>query len=196
MKMKMQKHRWAIVAAVCVLALIVVGAVFLPRILSNGNAAEQVDIVKPGYWWKTDLNEQQLASLASLWGENITMAQLIEAVWPGVLQEIPAEAASSLGGRAIGWHTDQPDGKGNVLTMDDSLGYSMVFCAGFSSPAVQPDAEPERSFYYYIGTEAWERSTLVNRDSDRTSDMLYRIPIYTDDVRSLNPSPPPGSVHL
>ena len=124
------------------------------------------------------------------------MAQLIEAVWPGVLQEIPAEAASSLGHGNVGWMTDTPDGKGNVLTMDDALRNQKVFCAGFGLPAANQDTGAKLFFYYYIGTENFERVTLMNRDPNRTSDMLYRISIYTDDVRPNDPNLPPGTVHL
>jgi hypothetical protein len=50
----MKKYSWAIIAGVCILALIVVGAVFIPRIFSSSHVEEPMEIVMPGHWWKTD----------------------------------------------------------------------------------------------------------------------------------------------
>jgi hypothetical protein len=73
----MKKYLWAVIAGVCVLALIVVGAIFIPRLFRAPATEEPIDFVTvmPGHWWKTDLNEQQLKTLQTMWGTDITKAQ-------------------------------------------------------------------------------------------------------------------------
>ena len=92
----MRNHKWAIIAGVCVLALlIVVGAIYIPRLSRReGSPAEGFIILKPGHWWQAEITEQQLGALAALWGKDITAAQLLQELWPDVLSEMPQEAVT------------------------------------------------------------------------------------------------------
>ena len=87
----MRKHRWAVIAGISILALIVVGAIFIPRLFTGTHAVvEDVKLI-PAHWWKAELTEQQLSTLSTLWGKDITAAQLLEGLWPDVLQRLPQE---------------------------------------------------------------------------------------------------------
>jgi hypothetical protein len=68
----MRKHKWAIIAGVCVLALLTLaGVIYIPRLSHRAgwNSPSKGNIIlKPGHWWQAEITEQQLGSLATLWG--------------------------------------------------------------------------------------------------------------------------------
>ncbi len=104
----MRKYKWAIIAGVCALALlIVVLALFIPRLFRNPplppSTPESQEIVIPAHWWKASLTEQQLDVLRSLWGTETGVKPFLEAVWPAVLDEMPADATSLMGEFNVAW---------------------------------------------------------------------------------------------
>jgi hypothetical protein len=182
----MRKYLWAIIAGVCVLMLVAVGVAFVPRLLNSSSGETNQEILEPGHWQRAMLNKEQVEILRALWGKEVTIAQLIEEVWPGVLQEIPAEGVSVLDQRSVDWPAE---------TMDEALKFPLVFCAGYGLPAPLDDSGSTPLFYCYIGTEAWERNTLFNV-TNRRAETLYRISMYIDDVCTVGPLPPDSSVDL
>ena len=93
----MRKHLWAII---------------VPRLLSSSSGDANWEVVEPGHWWKMTVSQDQAEIWRELWGKDISMSQLIDVVWTGVLHEIPAVAAS--------WVCHRKDrGNGVSLEYDD-----------------------------------------------------------------------------
>ena len=182
----MRKYLWAIIAGVCVLMLVAAGAAFVPRLLNSSSAEMNQQILEPGHWQRTMLDKEQVEILRGLWGKEVTIAQLIDAVWPGALQELPNEGAGVLGQHSVSW-----PGK----TMDDGLKYPFVLCAGYGLSAPLEGAGLAPFLSCYIGTQGWETNTLFNA-TNRTAETFYRISMYVDDVCTVGPVPPDSSVDL
>lgn len=171
----MRKHTWAIIAGVCVVVLLgIVGVVlFFPQLFDRGHSSpipDDMEIVIPAHWWKTSLNEQQIETLRRLWHTQISTKQLIDALWPGVLSELPAEAdASSDGGRVM-WPAAEFD------VWKDIQAWSMS--------VIHPAQGTAMMFDVYLGCP--ERETddtfLVDKSEGITSEVRYRISMYTDEV--------------
>jgi hypothetical protein len=164
----MKKYSWAIIAGLCLLALVVVGAVFIPRIFRSSHIEEPGEIVTPGHWWKTDLNEQQLKTLQTLWGTDMTMAQFLEQICPEALQQLPKEGVDAMGGR-INWFQKWQD-----------FEQSQRMCIGAGAGTRD---EGITIFEIYLGRRAEEETTFQrNKEPPIVADRYYRISIYTDDV--------------
>jgi hypothetical protein len=165
----MKKYLWGIIAGVCVIALLIVAAaIFIPRLLDSGPPAETPEgheIMMPGHWWKAEMTEQQLGTLSTCWGQGITAAQLLQALCPDVLREMPEEAAAAYEGQGINW---PPEG------YEDWDGSSMI-CGGRGVP----HDEGLTLYSYYLGSYEWEEMTLVmNADRGFTEDRMYRVSLY------------------
>ena len=166
----MRKYLWAIVAGVCVLALlIVVVAIYIPRLSRReGTPAEGYIILKPGHWWQAEITEQQLGSLATLWGKDITAAQLLQELWPDVLSEMPQEAVTCYekSRMRMYWLTDTYE-EWNRDMFNTSTGI-----AGEEGPIVCE---------IYVGTPESEGDTFeIRGDKGYTADRMYRVSLYTD----------------
>ena len=100
-----KRYLWAVIAAVCVIApLAVAAAVFIPALGGRGpEIPEGHALMKPAHWWQAELNEEQLATLSASWGKRMNAAELMEALWPGVLQELPEEARTVYGHQGVIW---------------------------------------------------------------------------------------------
>lgn len=165
----MRKHKWAIIAAVCVVALAVVGAIFIPRLFfpkSHPNYVQEGHVVlMPGHWWQAEITEQQRSSLATSWGKDITAAQLLQELWPDVLQQMPEEVVTGYDKRQIVWPTETyEEWQGEMLCnfRETSSDEGPVLCC------------------IYVGThESEEWSFQVAGDRGFTEDRTYRVSIYT-----------------
>jgi hypothetical protein len=165
----MQKHRWAIIAGFCLLALVVVGAIFIPRIFSSSHIEEPGEIVTPGHWWKTDLNEQQLKTLQTLWGTAMTKTQFLEQICPEVLQQLPKEGVDALGNTPISW-------PGSWEEYEQYQTMSVGATTGTRDEGLT-------FFEIYLGRHAEEETTFRrNGEPPVVADRYYRISIYMDDV--------------
>jgi len=162
----MRKHKWAIVAGVCVLALIVVGLVVIPGLFDSPDAeVEDVELI-PAHWWKAELTDEQLSTLGTLWGGNVTAAQLLQALWPDVLQQLPEEAATTYGKHQVTWPTQN---------YEDWQGEMIAGGAGV------PHEEGMMLYYYYLGSHESERFTFeVSVERGFTEDRMYRVSLYTE----------------
>jgi hypothetical protein len=163
----MKKYLWAIIAGVCVLALlIVVGALFIPRLFSSTDAGvEDVELI-PAHWWKTEMTEQQLSALGTLWGKDVTAAQLLQALWPDVLQQMPEEAATTYEKHQVRWPTQK---------YEDWQGEMIAGGAGVSHE------EGMMLYYYYLGSHESEQITfLTSVERGFTEDRMYRVSLYVD----------------
>jgi phage pi2 protein 07 len=175
----MQKHRWAIIAGVCILALIVVGAVFIPRIFSSSHVEEPGETVMPGHWWKTDLNEQQLKTLQTLWGSDMTIEEFVRQLWPDVMQELPSEMVDIWKQGNVFWPTAKFE--------DWERSAFQMMCFG---PTTAKEGEAMKCFDVYLGNTALEERTFGrSRDFGLVEDRCYRVSMYTDDVTKYQPSP-------
>jgi hypothetical protein len=164
----MREYLWAIIAGVCILALIVVGAVFIPRIFSSTHIEEPVEIVMPGHWYQTTLNDQQLKTLQTLWGSDMTTTQFIKEIWPEVLLRLPKEGVDAFGKQGMGWIQSWEDYE-QVQILHQ---WSGVLCAGGTA-----------HFEIYLGRRAEEGATFRrSKEPPIVEDRCYRISIYTDDV--------------
>ena len=166
----MRKYTWAIIAGVCVLVLIVVGAIFLLWLLKPTTHPSEVSeghiVLRPEHWWKMEMTEQQRTSLVSLWGNDITAAQLLQELWPEVLQEMPQEARVCCEERQIRWPTEAyGDWRNEML-------HNLRASPGDRGPVVCS---------VYIGTHENEQFTFeVAGDRGFAEDRTYRVSIYTD----------------
>lgn len=163
----MRKHLWIIMAGLCVVALMAIGAVYIPKLFSSTHE-EEVDHIQviPGHWWKAGMTEQQFSTLSTLWGEDITAAELLQALWPDVLQQLPGETATTYQKQQISWPTEKyEDWKGNFI------------CGGISTPS----DEGIRLYQYYLGSVEDEQMTLRRcADTAFTEDSTYRVSLYVD----------------
>lgn len=165
----MRKHKWAIVAGVCVLALIVVGAVLISRYFHESSDPYSIPeghiILKPGHWWKMEITDEQRSSLRTLWGTDPTIAQLLQELWPEVLQQMPQEAVTAYEKAQIGWPTKTyEEWKGQMLSIAHAT-------PGDEGPIV---------YCVYIGThESEEWSFQIAGDRGFTEERTYRVSIYT-----------------
>jgi hypothetical protein len=168
----MRKHRWAIIGGVCILALLVVGAVFIPRIFGSGHAEERAEIVMPEHWWKTDLNEQQLKTLQASWGSEMPMKEFVFNLWPEVMQELPSEMVDTWERKGVYWPTEKFE--------DWERGPFQTMCFGLVVPE---DGQTTQCFDVYLGTQAAEETTLRrSTDLGLVEDRCYRVSMYTDEV--------------
>ncbi len=175
----MRKYRWAVIAGVCILALLIVaGVIFIPRLprLLSSHVEDSTEIVKPGHWWKTDLSEEELKTLQTLWGRDINARQLIEAMWPDVLQEMPTEMTEALAQRKAMWPVDDFEAWRRVPMMNFGRGV--------------PSNEGMEYFGVYIGSSLEEEITFrQSKDRALSEDRCYRISMYTDEVIDYRPGP-------
>lgn len=169
----MKKYLWGIVAAVCVLALMIVGVVFIPPLFETGTQDEgEVEMI-PAHWWETDLSEQQLEDLAGLWGSPVTAAQLLQKLWPDVLLQLPQEALGAYEKQEVRWPTeDFEDWNADVI------------CGG---GGVNHD-EGMTLYFYYLGSPEYEPMTmLVDVARGFTEDRMYRVSLHTDIPEGAHP---------
>lgn len=171
----MKKHFWLGLAALCAVACIVTAAVFVPRVF-RGSGASPIDdrvVVMPDHWYKTNLNEQQLETLRGLWGTPMTLKHLIDALWPGVLQGFPQEITDSLADEA---HQRQWP----YQTFEDFVRIQ-EYSAG---QGVWDDEGRMMWFTLYLGEKRSETEIVFGHDKKEglTSDRIYQISLYTDDV--------------
>ena len=169
----MRKYKWTIIAGACVVVLIVLGAIFIPRLFSAPSAEEPSDYVTvmPGHWWKISLNQEQLETLRGLWGTDVDARQVIDAVSPGVLRELPEDVVANIAaGRNQLWPTDSFEEWEQIQAM----------CCSRSRPL----EKGVTMFDLYIGcrkTEAGSRFE-VRQELGISEENRYRISLYTDDV--------------
>jgi hypothetical protein len=165
----MKKHMWVIIAAVCVLALIVVAAILILRLFRESSSPYSIPeghvVLMPGHWWKTEITEHQRSSLGTLWGKDITAAQLLQELWPDVLQQLPQEAVTGYEKRQIAWPTETyEEWKGEML------------CNGTAVPG----DEGLITCCIYVGTHESEEHTFeIAGDRGFTEDRAYRVSLYT-----------------
>lgn len=165
----MRKHRWAIIAGVCVLALIVVGAIFIPELFSNDQVHQGQEQIVPGHWWKTELTDQQLGTLSTLWGGDITVTELLEEIWPEVLQDLPQEALIAYDIRSIDWPTEE---------YEDWRAQLICTLRGI------PHEEGMLVYSFYLGSsDGEERTFYYSIDKNFTSDRMYRVSLYTNKLQ-------------
>ncbi len=165
----MRKHKWAIIAGVCVVALIAVGVIFVPPLFNSSPPTEVPEgyvILKPGHWWKMEITEQQRSSLATLWGRDISAAELLKELWLDVLPQLPQETVSACEKGKIAWP---------VETYEEWKGEMLCNCRGLFS-----ETGPTMCCIY-IGSHESEEYTFETRDRGLTEDRIYRISIYTAD---------------
>jgi hypothetical protein len=165
----MRKHKWAIMAGVCVVALLAVaGAIYIPR-LSHGGHSDSVSeghvVLMPAHWWQAEITEQQLGSFATLWGENTTAAQLLQELWPDVLSQMPQEAVTCYEKLKIVWSTE------TYQEWDRQMFCNLKGIPGEEGPTV---------CYIYVGTHESEEGTFeIAGDRGFTEDRTYRVSLYT-----------------
>ena len=129
--------------------------------------------MEPAHWWQAELNEEQLATLSASWGKPMNAAELMEALWPGVLQELPEEARTIYEHQGIDWTPEEYE----------DWDASSFMCAGSGAP----HDEGQWVYSYYVGSREWEEMTLVmNTDRGFTEDRLYRVSLY------MSEEPAPG----
>ena len=176
----MQKRRWAIIAGVCMLALIVVGAVFVPRIFGTSHAEERAETVMPEHWWKTNLDEQQIETLQASWGSVMTMKEFVCKLWPEVMHELPSEMVDAWERKEVYWPTEKFE--------DWECGPFQTMCFGLVVPG---DGHTTKCFDVYLGTQAAEEPTLRRSiDLGLVEDRCCRVSMYTDEVIESQPEYP------
>lgn len=174
----MRKYSWAVIAGVCVVALIVVGACFLLGLFDSSPSGSMPDIpesrekVIPAHWWQASLTEQQLEVLRSLWGTEINIKQFLEAIWPTVLDEMPADVAAFMGDDAVRW------------TYGSFEEWTEIQSMGFGHGRSPEEGATAMMFDFYLGRRDQERDITftVRKGSGIVPDNCYRISLYTDDV--------------
>lgn len=168
----MKKYLWGIIAGVCFIVLLIVGdAMFIPRLLDRGPATvvpEGHEILVPGHWWKAEMTEQQLGTLSAHWGQGTSAAQLLQALWPEVLQQMPEEARGVYERQGLNW---PPEGYEDWETPSFMCGGSGV-----------GHDDGQTLYFYYLGSREDEEMTLVmNADRGFTEDRIYRVSLYVDE---------------
>ncbi len=121
-----KRYLWAIAAAVCVIApLAAAAAIIIPGLQGSGPIIpEGHALMEPAHWWQAELTEEQLATLSAHWGKPTTVAELLDELCPGVLQEMPEEARSIYEHQGINWPAGGIRGVGRLSFM----------CAGSGVP--------------------------------------------------------------
>lgn len=169
----MRKHLWTFIAGACVL-LIIISVLIIPRLFSS-RSTDTLDnyvTVIPEHWWRLSLNDQQLEVLEGLWGSQMSTRQLVEEIWPDILDEFPDFCISILENRGVSWSS---------RSFEE---WARIQCRHFGKGMY--DATNE--FYYcemYIGPEDLEESSLSFRHAKEmplVADRCYRVSFYTDDV--------------
>ncbi len=165
-----KKYPWALIAGVCLAALLPVAAVgFIVRVSQTSPAIdvpEGHEIMVPAHWWQAEMTEQQMATLSSSWGEPINAAQLLDRLWPGVLQQMPEEARAVYEHQGVNWSVEGLEG----LAVGPS-----TMCAG--SGVAHDDGQ--WIYFYYVGSPEWEDMTLeMNSDRGFAEDRQYRVSLY------------------
>lgn len=165
----MKKHVWAAIAGVCVVTLVALaGVLFIPGLFQKGPPSAVPEghvVLMPAHWWKTEITDQQRSSLATLWGKDISAAELLQELWPDVLQQLPQEAVTCYEKRQIAWPTE---------TYEEWHGQML-----YNLKAV-PDDQGPTVCCIYIGTrESEEWSFQIAGDRGFTEDRTYRVSIYT-----------------
>ena len=169
---RMKKYLWGIMVGVCFIVLLIVGdAVLIPRLLHSAPATVVTkghEILVPGHWWKAEMTEQQLGTLSAYWGRSMSAAQLLQALWPEALQQMPEEARGVYEHQGLNW---PPEG------FEDWESPSFM-CAG--SGVAHDDGQT--LYFYYLGCREDEEMTLVmNADRGFTEDRIYRVSLYIDE---------------
>ncbi|MBE0480051.1 MAG: hypothetical protein IBX68_03630, partial [Dehalococcoidia bacterium] len=134
------------------------------------------------YRWHTVATEEQLQIIEQLWGDDITIGEFFQAVWPEVAEDLPVLILKSK--ISVEW-------PGESVDWDSGLSGGFV-TAGFQAgrgPGISCSgkAEPDHpyGFHYYIGPppSPWEKAMEVtpspppiSYDSNRED---YYICIYT-----------------
>ena len=165
----MRKHKWAVVAGVCVVVLLALaGVIVIPKLINRPHphtVSEGLMILRPAHWWQAEITEQQLDSLSALWGDNMTPAQLLEELWPDVLQQMPPEAATCYGVRNIHWPTET---------------YEEWNRRRLCNTKTMPGEEGPIACCIYVGTHEDEEITFeIAGDRGFTEDRTYRVSLYT-----------------
>ena len=141
-------------------------AIIIPGLQGSGPImGEGEALMTPAHWWQAELTEEQMATLSASWGKSLNAAQLLEALWPGVLQELPEEARDVYGHQSVFWPAEgyeEWDGSGRM-------------CAGSGVP----HDGGQWVYSYFVGRPEWEVDTLVmNTDRGFTEDGMYRVSLY------------------
>lgn len=166
----MRKHKWAIIAGVSVVVLLALaGLIVVPKLINRPHlhtVSEGHVILRPAHWWQAEITEQQLDSLSALWGDNITPAQVLEKLWPDVLQEMPPEAAACYGVRNIHyWPTET---------------YEEWRRRRLCETKTMPGEEGPIACCLYVGTREDEDITFeIAGNQGLTEDKTYRVSLYT-----------------
>ena len=158
---------WAVAAAVCLIAPVAAAAaIVIPGLGGSGPIIpEGHALMTPAHWWRAELNEEQMATLSASWGKPMTVAELLDQLWPGVLQEMPEQARTVYANHGINW---PPEGYEN-------WDRSSFMCAGSGAPS----EEGPRLYDYYVGSRDWEEMTLVEpTDRGLAEERMYRVSLY------------------
>lgn len=173
----MQRHRWAIMAGVCVLLLTIAGAVFVPRILSSSQAGDSTETVFPEHWWQKDLSEGSLTMLETLWGTEISIEEFVRAFYPDVLQELPAQMLDIWQQEKVFWP---------VAKFEDWIRSPFPdLCFGLTTMGEEGVME---CFDVYLGSRALEGTTFQRTEAlDLVGDRCYRVSMYASDITEYQP---------
>lgn len=171
----MRRWSWVAVVGVCVLALTVVGTLVIQRVLHGCPASAGIRhdiVVMPGHWWRMSLEEKQIEVLRTLWHTDISRKDLVDALWPSVMEELPAAAGALWESQTIKWPIEPFD------EWKDIQAWVMSTLASVQgSPSV---------FDVYLGCEEWETDDMFAVDEDiadgLTQESRYRISMYTDEI--------------
>ncbi len=164
----MRKHKWAIIAGVCVVALLAAaGVIYSPLLFRSRPPAVSKGhvVLMPAHWWKMEMTEQQFGSLRAVWGQDVSAAQLLQELWPDVLQQMPQEVATGYEKRRIFWPTE---------TYEEWEG--QMICNGTSVF----DDEGPITCCIYLGTHESEEGTFeIAGDRGFAEERTYRVSLYT-----------------
>ena len=162
----MKRYWWWIMAAVCILALVVVGVIFIPPLFETGMDDDDDPSVAmvPAHWWKADLTTGQMETIAGLWGTAVSPTQLLQALWPEVLQQMPEEASSLWESDTVHWPP------GDFGEWNNGI---------ISGGVYVPHDEGTTQYWYYLGSPD---SEAIREDPSwgLTEDKMYRVSLYTD----------------
>ncbi|MBE0481341.1 MAG: hypothetical protein IBX68_10220, partial [Dehalococcoidia bacterium] len=89
----------------------------------------------PDYYWRTDATEEQLQTIELLWGQELTVGEFFQAVWPEVARELPAPVLHP----EINWP-------------GESVNWDVPLVGGLAVAIIEGDSDPEGyQLYYYVG---------------------------------------------
>ncbi len=171
----MRKHKWAIIAGVCAVVLLALaGLIVVPKLINRPHphtVSEGHVILMPGHWWKAEMTEEQFSTLRAVWGQGISVAQLLQELWPDVLQQMPQQAITGYEKQEVGWPTATLEGPGTYEEWKGQMFCSLRATPGGEGPVVS---------CIYIGTHESEEMTFeIAGDRGFTEDRTYRVSIYT-----------------